>query len=255
MAEQTHRPDPYAVSPAPLPPPPADGRPPTTGTAWAVLAMPFCWALAIPAWLSSLRAAAADGRRDVAEVAYAGSQARAFGIAGVVVGAAGLALAGAGAALALTLVTARLDPADTPAVTVNPEAGPLLERESLMGDRSVWDVALGSCYLVGDLPAEVTTVPVVDCAQPHGGEVYAMKFVGVEIDDVYPGEDAMRANAVDFCGAELEAFVGLPQAESRFAYWFTMPDAYESYHGQSKIRCFLESAADDVVGSARGTGR
>jgi hypothetical protein len=235
MAEQTHSPDPYTV--------------------WALVAMPLCWALAIPAWLSSLRAAAADGRRDLDLVAQAGSQARAFGIAGVVLGAAWLVVAGAGAALALTLVTAASDPADAPVVAVNPDADPLLERELLLGDRPVWDLALGSCYLVADLPAEVATVPVVDCAQPHGGEMYAMAFVGAGPEDVYPGEDAMRARALDVCGADLEAFVGLPQAGSRFAYWFTVPDEYEAYHGNPQIRCFLESAADDVVGSARGTSQ
>jgi hypothetical protein len=62
---------------------------------------------------------------------------------------------------------------------------------------------------------EVESVPVVPCAEPHTGEVYAeLTMEGNE----FPGAEAMAKKFDEWCYAEFEKFVGLSYDESVYGY-------------------------------------
>lgn len=155
-------------------------------------------------------------------------------------------------------------PADEPEVTqeethaeVPAETAGSRADDDLVVDKDPWTITLKTCYLVEGLPDEVSSLPVVPCESAHGGEVYAKRYLAPE--DVpggeHPGAAAMDGLAREICAEELEKFTGARAEDSRYAVWFTAPDEFAlDWRAQSpEVVCFLESTADDLTGSARGT--
>lgn len=71
-----------------------------------------------------------------------------------------------------------------------------------------------------DLPAEVTKLPVIDCAEPHTHEVYATV---VSSESVYPGVDALGSFAQVKCLSAFEDFVGISAFDSDLSYSWLVP--------------------------------
>jgi hypothetical protein len=107
-----------------------------------------------------------------------------------------------------------------------------------------------------DLPDEVETLPVIDCAEPHSHEIYME--VEYDVKDVYPGEEELGSFAQVECLREFETFVGISAFDSSLTYTWIVP----SLDGWNKdddrtVLCVLTNgeAGEDLKGSMGASDR
>jgi hypothetical protein len=96
---------------------------------------------------------------------------------------------------------------------------------------------------------EVETVPVVPCADPHTGEVYAELVMKA---DKYPGDEGMQKKFDEWCYAEFGKFVGLSYDESKYGYtgFYPTKDTWEQLDDRT-LQCIV-SSEDPVKGTLKG---
>lgn len=137
------------------------------------------------------------------------------------------------------------------------------------GERSVVNVAPrgpGTCLDFGDeVGAEVTELPVVECAEPHSHEIFSVVISqpcrGVPSnqcsEDVYPGFDALEAEAQARCLGEFESYVGISAFDSELFYSWLVPTLTSwDQDDDREIICVVgEDNAAPLVGSVRGVAR
>lgn len=122
------------------------------------------------------------------------------------------------------------------------------------GGQSVFSMEVGQCF--DDQEAEeISSVPEVDCGEPHDNEVFAL--VNYTESDVYPGEDALTDIGSDLCIEQFEAYVGLSYPESDLAV-FPITPTESSWNEQddTEIICALYALdLSKLTGSMRGAAR
>jgi hypothetical protein len=111
--------------------------------------------------------------------------------------------------------------------------------------------------IIEDLPDEVETLPVIDCAVPHTHEIYAT-LVYTE-KDVYPGEEELSSFAQVECLSEFERFVGISAFDSSLSYTWIVPslDGWNK-EDDRKVFCILtnrDPAEGTLEGSMRASNR
>jgi len=117
------------------------------------------------------------------------------------------------------------------------------------GEESAFDLAVGDCLRTIDIDAEVMSVPLVPCAEPHDGEVYD----SFELPDgEYPGEEAVSAAAETGCIDRFQDFVGTPYEDSVLEVFFYNPTRRSwALADDREVLCVILS--DATTGSARDT--
>lgn len=121
---------------------------------------------------------------------------------------------------------------------------------------TVFDLEQGDC--IEDIEAifggqdqveEVENVGIIDCEQPHTGEVYHVEMMEQE---ELPEMTELASIAETACLDQFEPFVGSPylQSDLEFAYFHPTPMSWQ--HGDHNITCMLV-AAEPTSGSAGGT--
>lgn len=130
------------------------------------------------------------------------------------------------------------------AVAVAPLAG--------CGSGTVLELGVGDCLRSADLRAEPSVDVAIDCSEPHDAQIFAATELP---DGDYPGVEAVRAAADDFCLPLFEDFVGTPYLESVLDVYPLLPseDGWIAA-GDREILCVLV-APEDVTGSLQGAGR
>lgn len=120
------------------------------------------------------------------------------------------------------------------------------------GSGTVLELGVGDCLRSEDLRAEPAVTVAVDCAEPHDAEIYAATELP---DGDYPGVDAVRAAADDFCLPLFEEFVGVTYLESELDVYPLLPseDGWNTA-GDREILCVLV-APGDVTGTLEGAAR
>ncbi len=120
-------------------------------------------------------------------------------------------------------------------------------------DTSVLNLEVGDCLdsadLVGDSVSDVVTVP---CDEPHDAEIFAeLELPPGE----YPGLDAVRAEAEDFCLPKLEEFVGVSILESELDVYplLPTPDSWEA--DDDRVILCIAAAPENVTGTLEGSQR
>jgi len=120
-------------------------------------------------------------------------------------------------------------------------------------DSDVFSVAVGDCLNDDGVEGEISSVPKIDCSEPHDSEAFA----SVELDEGdYPGEDAIFAEAGSACEAQFDAFVGISYSESvfDFSYYYPTPESWAS--GDREIICLIFDPAGKITsGSLAGAAR
>jgi hypothetical protein len=126
-------------------------------------------------------------------------------------------------------------------------------------ERPVLDVGeqgAGTCLDVrDDLPAEVTKLPVIDCARPHTDEIYAV--VDYDRGDVFPGLEELGTFAEQVCVREFEPYVGTSAFDSSLSFTYLTP-TLGSWNDQDDraVLCVLrDGQAASLTGSMKGSGR
>jgi len=120
-------------------------------------------------------------------------------------------------------------------------------------DSDIFTVAVGDCLNDDGVEGEISSVPKIDCSEPHDSEAFASVDVS---DGDYPGEDAIFAEAGSACEAQFDAFVGISYAESvfDFSYYYPTPESWAN--GDREIICLIFDPAGKITsGSLAGAAR
>lgn len=120
---------------------------------------------------------------------------------------------------------------------------------------SVFDVGEGQCYNSPDT-ANVDEVNIVDCAEPHQYEVYALVEHPAGPDEEYPGDEAISAFSDDEClGDTFSDYVGTSYEESELFAFVLQPTADTWEAGDREFVCAAYLEDDELEGSVQDSGR
>ena len=111
--------------------------------------------------------------------------------------------------------------------------------------RPVGDLKVGECFDFSEATGEVTAVAIVECAKPHGAEVFATFEVALDSFDA----DTVAAAADDQCLAAIEPYVGYPYSAAEFYYRAFMPGADGWGKGTRTVVCFVVPNEGTLTGS------
>lgn len=251
--------NPYAPDTSPVPGPPhvyAPPRPPalpSTGLGWTVVALLFCWPFALAALPHTLRSSRALGAGDSTVATTEGARARRLGIWGLAVGLVLSVLTFVGSVVVAAavivphLVTEGDPTASRLAVGPVPGSGPA-------DGTPVRDLRDGACYDTGGLTDMVARVEVVDCAEPHGGEMYYYAEASRafrQFDDKdptvkFPGDVALDRHVETLCA---ERLASLTDGTDAFDIWYVVPASWEWRSGITDAQCFAEPRDGITSGS------
>ncbi len=126
--------------------------------------------------------------------------------------------------------------------------------EEIGGSQSVFELAVGECYV--QLPGSdlIESVEAISCDLPHGIEIYHLFDVTLDEFDA----EMVQMQAEDGCFGAFEAYTGISYAESWYGFDGLLPTAQTWADGDREVVCFLQpydEGITDSVGSARGTAR
>jgi hypothetical protein len=128
------------------------------------------------------------------------------------------------------------------------ECGPNLRGAALGVPHALF---VGDCF-TGDIGQGER---VVDCTDPHNGEVFSLSDYPADQSAAFPGMDAIHAYAVDRCSADFTAYVGVDADTSKYDHVAISSIAADTWkQGVRSVLCYLVS--DDkqpTTGSAKGT--
>lgn len=139
-----------------------------------------------------------------------------------------------------TTTTTELDAAETE-TTEAPEST----------DVAAYDLAVGDCLDLSTTAStgEVDTIPTVDCAVEHDGEVFAVSNL-----DSATLPDDVAEQASQLCYDAFEPYVGTSYEESSIYFSYVYPTSATGYlMGNDQIQCILEPETP-VTGSLAGSG-
>lgn len=116
----------------------------------------------------------------------------------------------------------------------------------------VFTLQVGDCLNDATASETVETIPTVPCAEPHDSEIYASIIMR---GDVYPGQDAVIAEADAACLDAFAGFIGTSYAESLYYYSYYFPTEGSWANGDREILCTVYDEAGQVTGSLQNIGR
>ena len=117
----------------------------------------------------------------------------------------------------------------------------------------VFSIKVGDCLNDGDASGEVSTVPIVQCSEPHDSEAYD---AGNLDDGDFPGQDAIDQAAEVLCGPSFTTFIGLDYGASVYDYSYYFPTEQSWAAGDREVLC--AAYADDlskITGTLKGINR
>jgi hypothetical protein len=122
---------------------------------------------------------------------------------------------------------------------------------------SVFSLSVGDCFddWEGSLDGatqEVSSVPIVDCAEPHDNEVYS---IGNMADGSFPGDAAIEDWTINQCHDTFDAYVGKAYEELQLDFGALFPTAETWDIGDTEVMCFLwHIDLRKLTGSMQGSG-
>jgi hypothetical protein len=118
---------------------------------------------------------------------------------------------------------------------------------------NVFTLEVGTCFDDTD-DTEVSSVPEVDCSEPHDNEVFAV--FDYTASDTFPGSSQMNDAAQELCVAEFEAYVGLSYQASALEVFPITPTEGSWDNGDREIICALYNLdLSKLTGSMEGAAR
>lgn len=115
--------------------------------------------------------------------------------------------------------------------------------------------AVGTCLDFGDsIEAEVTSLPVVPCGDPHTHEIYAIATTAAK---TYPGFEALEAEAQASCLGAFEAYVGVSAFDSELFFSWLVPtlNSWDRDDDRQIVCVIGEGNGAPLVGSVRNIAR
>jgi hypothetical protein len=109
----------------------------------------------------------------------------------------------------------------------------------------VFSLHTGQCLNSG--ADGISGLQVLDCGQPHTGEVFAtIRVAGHR----YPGAATLRQEAGQGCGSRLSGYLN-PQLSSTLTEAYVYPDAGAWAAGEQTVVCTVRSTTGPLTGSVR----
>jgi hypothetical protein len=115
-----------------------------------------------------------------------------------------------------------------------------------LGNKNVTTLQAGDCVTKLEESDSVTTLPVVDCAKPHQGEVY---FVFQLPDGAYPGDQKVQKDAEARCTTEINSYAGAG-ADEKFDIFYLRPSE-DDWSRDRGITCIATDANKSVTGTIK----
>ena len=129
----------------------------------------------------------------------------------------------------------------------------------------VLDVELGDEPVCMDMPEdqgqEVEDLPLIDCAEPHSHELYAMvryeQAEDEESSDLYPGEAELETFSEGACLTEFEPFVGISFFDSELYFSWIIPslDGWNDEDDRDVLCVLGRFDSSKMEGTAEGSAR
>lgn len=114
----------------------------------------------------------------------------------------------------------------------------------------VFSIEVGDCLNDADTSGEVSTVPIVECSEPHDSEAYD---AGDLDDGDFPGDDAIGQAAELLCGPSFESFIGLDYDASAYDYSYYFPTEESWEAGDREVLCVaFADDASKITGTLKG---
>jgi hypothetical protein len=118
------------------------------------------------------------------------------------------------------------------------------------GEADVFALAIGDCLNDLSAPDEVTSVPIVDCSEPHDSEVFATTD---STASDFPGDTALFDELTVFCqGQAYTDFVGIPYADSIYGTSGYIPTEGSWGNGDRELLCTIGTPNEQTTGSLAG---
>lgn len=128
------------------------------------------------------------------------------------------------------------------------------------GRQSVFSLPVGTCFNdevseEGTLSDEISSVPEVDCSEPHDNEVFAL--VQYTETDVYPGEATLNEIGTGLCIEQFDEYVGIDYLESELEVFVITPtEGSWNNDDDREIICALYNLDfSKLTGSMQGAAR
>jgi hypothetical protein len=129
------------------------------------------------------------------------------------------------------------------------------------GRQSVFSLPVGTCFddevapdeaTAGD---EISSVPKVDCSEPHDNEVFAL--IDYTETDVYPGSAAMNEIGTELCIEQFDEYVGIGYLDSELdVFAITPSEAGWNEDSDREVICALYNLdLSKLTGSMEGAAR
>lgn len=133
-------------------------------------------------------------------------------------------------------------------------AGALLVLSACSSEGDVFNLEVGQCIDELSTTDEVGNVPIVECSEPHQGEVFALPQLP---DGDFPGTQAVSdASSTECNGPTFQSYVGMPYTESDIYTTALLPTAETWEDGDREIVCILiQQDRSDSTGTLRGANR
>ena len=121
------------------------------------------------------------------------------------------------------------------------------------GETDAFAIGIGDCLNDAEVSSEVTTVPLVDCAEPHDSEVFARTDSTAA---TFPGTNALGDELDAFCqGEAFSQFVGIAYDASEYATSGYYPTEGSWENGDRELLCTIFDPSGRVIGSLAGAAR
>ena len=123
--------------------------------------------------------------------------------------------------------------------------------------QDIFTIKVGDCLNDSSAGDSVTTVPTVDCSEPHDSEAYKSIILD---DESFPGLETIKEYADTGCSEAFETFIGVSYDDSLINLNYYYPTEETWTTGNREILCLARDTDDagteiQTTGSLEGVKR
>jgi hypothetical protein len=122
---------------------------------------------------------------------------------------------------------------------------------------NVFSLKVGDCFTGGTSDENVSNVSIVDCSQPHDGEIYSV-FDYPNAPSAFPGDGTVTQTGDSQCAQDFATYVGIDWSESSIYSFSELQPSSDSWgQGDRTIDCVIlsKTQGQQLTGSAKGTAK
>lgn len=127
---------------------------------------------------------------------------------------------------------------------------------------SVFKIKIGACLVPPTaIKAEISSIKVVRCSDPHTQEVFADVTYGTGVTaasttstgDAYPGAGVLTTYANGACLQQFQGYVGIDYQDSSLYYTYMLPSARSWSSNDRTIVCLITTTGQQLTASVKGS--